>query len=195
MKTLDEIYAAALAVDPVSYRVGNEKFERFVKCATPVAVTGMIDEIRSIRQQLEAAQAELDIKNRAFENAQKLISAKDEQLNDKRSENERLQSIIKKALEQEPIAYQYGFEGDESWNGWTTCSRERYEYVLTDAKQWQHGYRVRKLYAHPPIHADHSEDVLEKVANKESAEEVEAMQDALRKVQSALSAAPKPEGE
>jgi len=59
MKDLDQIYAAALDCDPASYQAGNEKFERFVRAATPVAVGAMIEEIRVLRQKLEAAESAL----------------------------------------------------------------------------------------------------------------------------------------
>jgi regulator of replication initiation timing len=60
MKDLDQIYAAALDCDPASYQAGNEKFERFVRAATPVAVGAMIEEIRSLRELKVMHQAEME---------------------------------------------------------------------------------------------------------------------------------------
>lgn len=153
MKTLDEIYAAALAVDPVSYRVGNEKFERFVQCATPVAVTGMIDEIRSLRQKLEAAEDENKEYAKQHEQDTKTIFKLSK-------ESDELQQAISEAREQKPVAY---IRLSENCNE-IVVPKSQLDHLEENWKWIKKLWAgADPLYRHPvpamPIPADHSEDI------------------------------------
>jgi len=65
---LDKIYQAALLVKPQDFTAGNEKFEAFVKLANTQAVCRMIDEIKQLRQKLQAAEAEQIIRDAREQN-------------------------------------------------------------------------------------------------------------------------------
>ncbi len=165
MKDLDQIYAAALDCDPASYQAGNAKFERFVQAATPVAVGEMIDEIRSLRENLAKAESELCNRKMIIEQERNKRIALE-------LDNEQLNTAIRESREHKPVHWR-AIISDADKARQTDLRRHIVGFTtLWDAEGWVASerdfggwsYNIEPLFAAPvpamPVQDDKIKDAL-----------------------------------